>query len=877
MRLETIKQYWQEAYELTADLLDEQFSTPELVSYLNEHRPSGSELMTKTKVNYLRVQEILKPEGDGDTRTSWRYGRDDVRRALVVELLKTRAKLSIQEIKGWLRSFEEAQSSGVLSKLEQSTLARKQPDMPDPISLAYALLRNRVLGSLVAALSYGEVQAVPPGCLIAIHSGRDKEASELNWEEARCLLEDGSWYLAVADSWYLPAPNPFPKLYMYPDLKQLQSNRLELDDEKLNTYYWYTIILHGTDDRAYQVVIGLPDVSTQATAAIDKALSQLIENELNLDLSSFPGFTTLLRSAFIVRPRMEEGTTLSVLTEIIATASDAWDYCAVLVPRQSVDRMEEWLYIQECSSEAPPYLKDKQVKVGQFLPGWCYRYGQSFLVEPIIENDPRIPFYDEDYQIEAAAAVPAIAEDQQIVGVIYIAKCQRTGEKGMGFSEEVLASLKAFGYICGDIIARDKIEAGTVRSLARLSNQPSSSYISFPNLKDLLRRVVDEVQREISPVNAAHSWIYLLTLNIQIPAQGTLTEWLCQQAIEVTSNFLAHYLRNLPYPDHLPIGQCQIGPNQYIFAILHPIDLPEEVYKEASLRLQQELSHIYIGRLAPDFYSWAITFRCKDIGYQLHEKDRDSLLNNMVERTLGALIAGPYIKRGHEALRRHDLDEAVSQFEDALRVLRYAPSSWYVYKHLAEARMLQGTEGAIEQAVEMCRKALKLNPDYASAHCLLADCLSYQGKFDEAVIEYERTLMLDNTRRSFLTRYGLALAGMAISEYKETLNQLRQEGPELVRQRNYYDTPWEEAIDKFDRVQKLSAIYNDTPEQQREYRANYHYQRGYAYLQAGLLNKAVEDFAVGRKLAPENMQLVQAYSYALSLRRKQESKQFSTE
>ncbi|HYT44789.1 MAG TPA: hypothetical protein VEP90_20850, partial [Methylomirabilota bacterium] len=76
MRLESIKQYWQEAYDLTADLPGQQFSTPELVAYLNDHLPSGCEPMTKTKVNYLRAQEILKPEGDGDIRTSWRYTHD---------------------------------------------------------------------------------------------------------------------------------------------------------------------------------------------------------------------------------------------------------------------------------------------------------------------------------------------------------------------------------------------------------------------------------------------------------------------------------------------------------------------------------------------------------------------------------------------------------------------------------------------------------------------------------------------------------------------------------------------------------------------------------------------------------------------------------
>jgi len=57
-------------------------------------------------VNYLRIQEIVNPEGSGgEIRTSWRYTPEDVRRIILVELLKARANLSVKEIKGWLLSF----------------------------------------------------------------------------------------------------------------------------------------------------------------------------------------------------------------------------------------------------------------------------------------------------------------------------------------------------------------------------------------------------------------------------------------------------------------------------------------------------------------------------------------------------------------------------------------------------------------------------------------------------------------------------------------------------------------------------------------------------------------------------------------------------
>lgn len=497
--------------------------------------------------------------------------------------------------------------------------------------------------------------------------------------------------------------------------------------------------------------------------------------------------------------------------------------------------------------------------VGQSLSGWCYRYQQSIIVEPTSKNDPRVAFFEEEGQPMAAAAVPAIAEEHQVVGVLYVASKQRA--KAV-FSEELRVALRAFGYVCGDIIARDQVEIGTVRSMTRLSAHPLTS---DAKLEDLLQRIVDIVQRGINPEQAAHSWIYLLTLNIQTVSRDEITQWLCQQAMEVAGNFLINRFWDPPHRKPLPVGQCKTGSDECVFAILQVLDLPEARYKQRIAFLQQEMNYMRIGRLSPDFYPSAITFRYVELRQLLNDQGAVGLMAALLNRTQERLRAGPYLKRGHEALLKSDLDHAVSEFEDALR---YVPNSWYAYKHLAEARMLQGTEMAIELAIETCRKALSLNPNYASAHCVLADCLSYQGKFGEALIEYERTLALDSTRSDFLTRYGLALAGMTRVEYREALEHLSQQEPKLARQ--HLDQPWLEAIDKFDQVRKLSTMYSDSSEGQRNYLADYRYHRGYAHLQAGLTNKAVEDFIVGRKLAPDDLRLAQAYTYALSLMRQEE-------
>jgi tetratricopeptide (TPR) repeat protein len=280
------------------------------------------------------------------------------------------------------------------------------------------------------------------------------------------------------------------------------------------------------------------------------------------------------------------------------------------------------------------------------------------------------------------------------------------------------------------------------------------------------------------------------------------------------------------------------------------------------------MDQMRIGSLVPRFYPSGVTFRFKDLSQKLDETGFDEVVKALKERTRERLIAGLYFNRGQAALNSADLDQAVSEFESALR---YEPRSWYGHKHLAEARMLQGTPEAIEQAIDHCRTAIEENAAYASAHCLLADCLAYQGNFGEALFQYEKALALENTRSDFLIRYGLTLAGMSPDEYQEAIQYMQhvQEESQQIQPRTFHGQPWQAAIDKFDRARSLSIVYDQDAEQERVQRAKYHYQRGYAYLQANMLDKALENFTVGRKLAPDDLQLAQAYSYALSLRRKE--------
>ena len=869
MRLEIIRQYWEEAIKLSSKLPgDRLFTTPQFVSQLKEILPTKHEEMTKAKVNYLRTQGILHPEGqdnreetdEKEGRTSWRYTVTDFRRAILIELLKEREDLSVQESKVWLQSLEDAQSqSREISHIPENQAAPPEVTLkapPTPASSAYALLQNRTLGTLLTALEFGKYEKAPPECLIAIRILNTipefSQIKDVHWEFVRKRLETETWSLGVSDS--------FSKIYVYSSFPQLQANQPDVID-LLPERYWYSVTLVDTTDHYYELLLGLPDNLQPSVAAIDQSLNQRMTENSLIELQKFPGLSTLLKTAFASQLSIKKGTTLSVLAEIIAEVSDIWDYCAILVPETPNGESVEKLKVQEYSTSFPRPLRDKSIDIEKSLTGWCYRHQQKAIVTAMAQNDLRMAFFAEEGRPSVAAVIPAITEEQRIVGVVYVAGSRAEGN----FSPELVACLQAFGYMCGDVIAREHVEIETVHNMSRSAIRPPVE--NFTDLDIMLQQIADEVRKGISPERVDRSWIYLLTLNVQTTSQDIITTWLCQQGVDLAGNFLAYHLWRLAPIRPLPIGLYQISSNQYVYAILQAIDLPEENFKQCIILLQKELDRMRIGRLAPNFYPSGVTIRFKDLSQSETETNYDAIVQILTERTQERLIAGPYFNRGHKALYAADLDQAVSEFEDALR---YVPRSWYGHKHVAEARMLQGTARTIEQAIEHCQIAIALNPSYAAAQCLLADCLAYQGKFGEALLAYEKALELESTRSDFFIRYGLTLAGMTSIDYQEAIQYTKQQNQRIQAQL-FQDQPWQAAIDKFDQARHLSTMYDESLEKERAQRAQYHYQRGYAYLQANILDKAIEDFTVGKKLAPDDLQLVQAYSYALSLHRKEQA------
>jgi tetratricopeptide (TPR) repeat protein len=83
------------------------------------------------------------------------------------------------------------------------------------------------------------------------------------------------------------------------------------------------------------------------------------------------------------------------------------------------------------------------------------------------------------------------------------------------------------------------------------------------------------------------------------------------------------------------------------------------------------------------------------------------------------------------------------------------PSAWVMQNNLGAVLI---DRGAYEEAATHLREALRLRPDYPSAHTNLCQAAAHLSRFDEALSECELALRKDPTRWASHNSFGLALA-----------------------------------------------------------------------------------------------------------------------
>jgi adenylate cyclase len=100
---------------------------------------------------------------------------------------------------------------------------------------------------------------------------------------------------------------------------------------------------------------------------------------------------------------------------------------------------------------------------------------------------------------------------------------------------------------------------------------------------------------------------------------------------------------------------------------------------------------------------------------------------------------GAYLGKEAEAAYRF-CEQALAADPENVRALTWLSAKFNYsvsYAHSVDP------EGDRKRADELISKALAFDPNYARAHALKAGMLSYQGRRDEAIAEYERALVLD--------------------------------------------------------------------------------------------------------------------------------------
>jgi len=106
----------------------------------------------------------------------------------------------------------------------------------------------------------------------------------------------------------------------------------------------------------------------------------------------------------------------------------------------------------------------------------------------------------------------------------------------------------------------------------------------------------------------------------------------------------------------------------------------------------------------------------------------------------------------------------------ALRALELNPE--LAEAHTSLALITENFDFDWETAEREYRRAIALNPNYATAHQWYAECLSFQGRFDEALAESERARQLDPLSLIIASDKGMIL--YYARRYDEAIEQFRE-------------------------------------------------------------------------------------------------------
>jgi len=203
--------------------------------------------------------------------------------------------------------------------------------------------------------------------------------------------------------------------------------------------------------------------------------------------------------------------------------------------------------------------------------------------------------------------------------------------------------------------------------------------------------------------------------------------------------------------------------------------------------------------------------------------------------------ATAHSKRGVDLYEKGDLDGAIAEFRQALRL---KPDHPEVQNYLGA---VLGDKGDLDGAIAEFRQALRLKPDDPEAHYNLGNALGRKGDLDGAIAEYRQALRLEPDHFGAHNNLGIALSRKgdlagAIAEYRQALH-LKPDYPEA----HYYLGI---ALTDKGNLDGAIAEYSEALRLKPDF-PGAHYNLGLALTDKGNLDGAIAEYRQALRLKPD--------------------------